>query len=256
MGRHPERGHRARGDGGSARAMARVSGMPDYPFVTVPYPHIRYGVGRRRDRRVAVRGAATAGPASPTTVIRHERRAGRDRGRDQRERPPSATPTYRSRPRRSAPTRRAASPRARPSSTRTTTTSGWAASRRHDAYLDAWAQLLAERPDALWYPTLCVAPARWRSSARAAVAEAVPLRMAAVDPGSTNLGAPGADGLPDGGVYANWYGEIRAGFECCAEHGSVPRSRSTSPGSCVRARLLPRRPPAGGSMVKLYFGGE
>jgi hypothetical protein len=29
---------------GSARAMARVSGMPDYPFVTVPYPHIPLAV--------------------------------------------------------------------------------------------------------------------------------------------------------------------------------------------------------------------
>jgi hypothetical protein len=29
---------------GSARAMARVSGMPDYEFCTVPYPHIPLAV--------------------------------------------------------------------------------------------------------------------------------------------------------------------------------------------------------------------
>jgi hypothetical protein len=29
---------------GSARAMARVSGMPDYEFLTVPYPHIPLAV--------------------------------------------------------------------------------------------------------------------------------------------------------------------------------------------------------------------
>jgi hypothetical protein len=29
---------------GSARAIARVSGMPDYEFLTVPYPHIPLAV--------------------------------------------------------------------------------------------------------------------------------------------------------------------------------------------------------------------
>lgn len=29
---------------GSARAMARVSGVPDYEFATVPYPHIPLAV--------------------------------------------------------------------------------------------------------------------------------------------------------------------------------------------------------------------
>jgi hypothetical protein len=29
---------------GTARAMARVSGMPDYEFATVPYPHIPLAV--------------------------------------------------------------------------------------------------------------------------------------------------------------------------------------------------------------------
>ena len=41
------------------------------------------------------------------------------------------------------------------------------------------------------------------------VLDKVPVRMAAVDPGSTNLGSPGEDGLPEGGVYANSYADIR-----------------------------------------------
>ena len=72
--------------------------------------------------------------------------------------------------------------------------SGEAAAR---AYLDAWAPLLAERPDALWYPTLCVAPDPLTKLEHVRlIAEEVPLTMAAVDPGSTNLGSPGDDGPP------------------------------------------------------------
>jgi uncharacterized protein (DUF849 family) len=126
------------------------------------------------------------------------------------------------------------------------------------AYLDAWAPLLAERPDALWYPTLCVAPdpAAKLEHVRL-IAEAVPLNMAAVDPGSTNLGSPGADGLPEGGVYANSYDDVRQAFDICATHGFGPQLAIYEPGflQCVltyhRAGCLPA-----GAMVKLYFGGE
>ncbi len=126
------------------------------------------------------------------------------------------------------------------------------------AYLDAWAPLLADRPDVLWYPTLCVAPdpAAKLEHVRM-IAEQVPLTMAAVDPGSTNLGSPGTDGLPEGGVYANSYGDIRQSFDICAAHGLGPQLAIYEPGflQCVltyhRAGRLPT-----GSMVKLYFGGE
>jgi len=133
--------------------------------------------------------------------------------------------------------------------------SGEAAAR---AYLDAWAPLLAQRPTALWYPTLCVAPDPLTKLEHVRlIAQEVPLTMAAVDPGSTNLGSPGADGLPDGGVYANSYGDIRLAFEFCAEHRLGPQLAIYEPGflQCVltyhRAGQLPP-----GSMVKLYFGGE
>jgi uncharacterized protein (DUF849 family) len=126
------------------------------------------------------------------------------------------------------------------------------------AYLDAWAPLLAERPDVLWYPTLCAAPgARAKLEHVRLIGEQVPVRMAALDPGSTNLGSPGADGLPEGNVYANSYADIREAFDCCVEHGWGPQLAIYEPGflQCVltyhRAGQLP-----GGSMVKLYFGGE
>ena len=41
------------------------------------------------------------------------------------------------------------------------------ARRRPVPYLEAWAPLLAERPDVLWYPTLCVAPGPGEARARA-----------------------------------------------------------------------------------------
>ncbi len=133
--------------------------------------------------------------------------------------------------------------------------SGEAAAR---AYLDAWEPLLTARPDTLWYPTLCVAPDPLTKLEHVRlIAEQVPLNMAAVDPGSTNLGGPGADGLPEGGVYANSFGDIRQAFEFCNTHRIGPQLAIYEPGflQCVltyhRAGRLPE-----GSMVKLYFGGE
>jgi uncharacterized protein (DUF849 family) len=125
------------------------------------------------------------------------------------------------------------------------------------AYLDAWAPLLAARPDVLWYPTLCAGSGPDKLAHVRLIAEEVPVRLAVVDPGSTNLGTPGADGLPEGGVYANPYAEIRASFDTCREQGWGPQLAIYEPGflQCVltyhRAGRLPT-----GSMVKLYFGGE
>ncbi len=126
------------------------------------------------------------------------------------------------------------------------------------AYLEAWVPLLEERPDALWYPTLCAAPdAPSKNEHVRLVAEAVPLRMGVVDPGSTNIGTPDADGLPAGGVYANSYADIRYSFEFCQELGLAPALAIYEPGflQCVLAYHRAGRLPAG-AMVKLYFGGE
>lgn len=125
-------------------------------------------------------------------------------------------------------------------------------------YLEAWAPLLAAHPDVLWYPTLCVAQgARAKLEHVRLVGEQVPVRMAAVDPGSTNLGTPGADGLPEGNVYANSYADVREAFAMCEEQGWGPQLAIYEPGflQCVLTYHRAGRLPAG-SMVKLYFGGE
>jgi 3-keto-5-aminohexanoate cleavage enzyme len=124
-------------------------------------------------------------------------------------------------------------------------------------YLAAWKPILAARPDTLWYPTLCSGKgsAQMLSHIEPILRE-VKLRFAVVDPGSTNLGVPDADGLPQGGVYANSYADIRYSFELCARLRLGPSLAIYEPGflqtvlAYHRAGRLPR-----GAMVKLYFGG-
>lgn len=78
-----------------------------------------------------------------------------------------------------------------------------------------------------------------------------------VDPGSTNLGAPDAEGLPVGTVYSNSYDDIRTAFSFCESHHVGPALAIYEPGflqttlAYYRAGRLPA-----GTMVKLYFGGE
>jgi hypothetical protein len=124
-------------------------------------------------------------------------------------------------------------------------------------YLAAWAPILAERPDALWYPTLCQAPGMAAMCAHwGAIARQLPLRIGGFDPGSTNLGMPGADGLPSGVVYGVSYDDVRTAFALCEQLRLGPSLGIYEPGRCVpvawrRAGRLPR-----GTLVKLYFGGE
>jgi uncharacterized protein (DUF849 family) len=127
-----------------------------------------------------------------------------------------------------------------------------------DDYLAAWRPILAERPDALWYPTLAAStdPESFFGHNRI-LHEEVGLPICNVDPGSTNLGRPGADGLPTGIVYANGYDLIRHGIDLCRELRMGPSLSIYEPG-WLRTVLayyahgaLPR-----GAMVKLYFGGD
>ena len=125
-------------------------------------------------------------------------------------------------------------------------------------YLEAWRPILSERPDALWYPTLTGAPdMAGKLDHVERIAEVVPLRMCAFDPGSTNIGQPGPDGLPVGGVYGVSYDDCRYAFAFCERLRMGPALGIYEPNS-LRTTLAYHRAgklPAG-SMVKFYFGGE
>ena len=127
-----------------------------------------------------------------------------------------------------------------------------------ERYLAAWRPIMDARPDTLWYPTLTGSAQGTAVLEHAVIlAREVGLRLAAVDPGSTNLGLPADDGLPAGIVYRNEYAHIREAFAVCEQHGLGPGMAIYEPGFLQTAlayhRLgrLPR-----GAMVKLYFGGE
>ncbi|MCY3577407.1 MAG: 3-keto-5-aminohexanoate cleavage protein, partial [bacterium] len=83
------------------------------------------------------------------------------------------------------------------------------------------------------------------------------LPMVAVDPGSTNIGGAGPDGLPMGGTYKNDYAEIRASFDLCRDNGWAPAMAIYEPGflQCVLTYHRLGQLPAG-SMAKLYFGAD
>jgi 3-keto-5-aminohexanoate cleavage enzyme len=128
-----------------------------------------------------------------------------------------------------------------------------------DRYLEAWRPVLAERPDALLYPTTNAG-----SDVEGAYAHITPLaesglmRVSISDPGSLNLGGLDEDGLPAAGfVYANSFDDIRYQLELCERHRLGPSMAIFEPGF-LRTALAWRgagRLPAG-AMFKLYFGGE
>ncbi|WP_419845911.1 3-keto-5-aminohexanoate cleavage protein [Candidatus Poriferisocius sp.] len=124
-------------------------------------------------------------------------------------------------------------------------------------YIEAMAPVLADRPDALWYPTLTSGDHQAKYAHMAMIAAEMPLRMVAVDPGSTNIGGAGPDGLPVGGTYKNDYAEIRASFDLCRDNGWAPAMAIYEPGflQCVLTYHRVGQLPAG-SMAKLYFGAE
>ena len=134
-----------------------------------------------------------------------------------------------------------------------------------EAYLAPWRIILAKRPDALWYPTLSVnqsdganlEPIQDRYSHYPFIAAEVPMPFGVVDPGSTNLGYPGPDGLPVGFSYVNSYSDHAYAFGLAQQLGFIPSLAIFEPGflqttlTWYRAGRLPK-----GSMAKFYFGGE
>lgn len=127
-----------------------------------------------------------------------------------------------------------------------------------DLYLKAWKPVLEQRPDTLWYPTIAAGGDMKESLAHIeCIAAEIELRVGLCDPGSTNIGAPDADGLPFGMVYTNTYEDIRTALEQCARLRIGPSLAIYEPG-WLRTTLafhrnghLPQ-----GAMVKFYFGGE
>jgi 3-keto-5-aminohexanoate cleavage enzyme len=121
-------------------------------------------------------------------------------------------------------------------------------------YLEGWRPILAERPDALVYPTVRYGTAiSYEHLAR--LAESGILRLGIVDPGSLNLGGVDPDGVPVGGfVYANSYDVIGHAFDICRDHALGPSLAIYEPGflqttlAWWRSGRLPQ-----GTMVKLYF---
>ncbi len=66
-----------------------------------------------------------------------------------------------------------------------------------ERYLEGWRPALAERPDALFYPTTNAGADVEASYAHIApLAESGVMRLSLCDPGSVNLGGLGPDGLP------------------------------------------------------------
>jgi uncharacterized protein (DUF849 family) len=124
-------------------------------------------------------------------------------------------------------------------------------------YLEAYRPVLAERPDALLYPT--VAPGRTieeRYGHTALLAEAGAIRCAALDTGSVNLGAVLPDGwpMPMDYVYTNSPNDIRFMAELCRKHRLGPSVAVFEPGF-LRVVLAAEKRGAlpAGTLVKLYF---
>jgi uncharacterized protein (DUF849 family) len=125
--------------------------------------------------------------------------------------------------------------------------------------LAVYKDVLAERPDAIVYPTINWGGGIERRWGHHVVLDAAGvLRMALVDPGSLNLGWLAADGsyVATGLVYENSRPDIAWKLQQCRERSLGPNVAIFEPGF-LRTFIEHDRagdvPP--GSLVKLYFGG-
>ncbi|MBV1877175.1 MAG: 3-keto-5-aminohexanoate cleavage protein [Pseudomonadales bacterium] len=127
-----------------------------------------------------------------------------------------------------------------------------------ERYLAAWRPILEQRPDTLWYPTLGMGANMAESISHIDyLAAEIDLKLGLCDPGSTNIGAPDADGLPVGNVYVNTYEDVKVCFAQAERHHIGPSLAIYEPGwmRTVLAFHKAGRLPAG-AMVKFYFGGD
>jgi uncharacterized protein (DUF849 family) len=127
-----------------------------------------------------------------------------------------------------------------------------------ERYLEGWRPVLAERPDALLYPTVHFGAEGISYEHLVPLAESGALRIGLVDPGSVNLGGVDGDGVPAGGfVYANSFDTIERALTICREHRLGPNLAIYEPGflrstlAWERAGRLPA-----GALAKLYFSTD
>jgi uncharacterized protein (DUF849 family) len=132
-----------------------------------------------------------------------------------------------------------------------------------DPYVEAWREILRQRPGAILYPTMASGGPNTTIEERyahiPALAEAGVLVQGLVDAGSVSLGPADGDGLPApvDSVYINTYRDARYMFEQCLAM-NVPPSISIFEPGFLRVALAYHRKGAilPGALVKLYFGGE
>lgn len=134
---------------------------------------------------------------------------------------------------------------------------------RPEPYIEAWRAILAERPDALLYPTMAGGGPHTTIEERyahiPALAEAGVMRIGLVDPGSVNVGGSDSEGLPAAvdATYINTFRDARYMFETCGRLRLGPSISCFEPGFvkvAVRYAKAGRMP--AGALVKFYFGGE
>jgi 3-keto-5-aminohexanoate cleavage enzyme len=129
-----------------------------------------------------------------------------------------------------------------------------------ERYASAYRTVLAERPEAILYPTMSGGPTiadRWDHH-RILAGEGL-IRCGCLDPGSTNLASFGADGLPTPTdfVYTNSPNDVRYMMGGCADLGLGPSFAIYEP-AFLRMVLGYHRSgklPAG-ALVKFYFSGD
>ena len=127
-----------------------------------------------------------------------------------------------------------------------------------DDYLAGWMPVFAERPDALLYPTANFTDHGLDFEHLHLLAETGLMKVSLCDPGSTNLGGLGPDGLPAAGiVYSNSYDSIRSQLDQAAADRVGPSLAIYEPAFLRTTMLYWRagRLPAG-SMIKFYLSTE
>lgn len=127
-------------------------------------------------------------------------------------------------------------------------------------YADAYRPILAERPDAILYPTLGFGKSIGDKLGHIDLLAADGLvRCGICDPGTMIIGWADERGLPsrDSFLYVNTFDEIEWALDQCRRHGLGPSLAIYEPGFLRNALAYwshGAMPP--GALVKLYFGGD